>query len=384
MSPNPLVGAALDCASDVSRRRRGAWLGAHLRFGGPHAEAALLDRIGDAGRGTTIHVTLEPCSHRGKTEPCADRLIEAGVSKVVIATFDPDPRVRGRGAARLRSAGIEVEVGPGAREAIALNLPYFTRHLEGRAWIELKEAVSLDGRVADSAGASRWITGEASRREVHRQRVTVDALVVGAGTVAADDPELTVRDAPGSAPSRIVIDSQLRTAPEARIWRAWREEVGSAPPGQVSSGNFARDPDGRYRRSPRLILATASDAVERTERYRAIGWEVWALPMQEGHVSLKALAERAAQEGFHHLLVEAGPGLAHGFLEAGLVDAVSLYMAPKILGGECGWAGAFRASLDRAASMEPVELRSLGADIRWRLRRTGVVERLEQRLREIG
>ena len=399
VSPNPMVGAAIERSSTQRAatpgrsseagafaldRRISPWLGAHLCFGGAHAEAGLLDRAGEACRDATIHVTLEPCSHHGKTPPCADRLIEAGVSKVVIATLDPNPRVRGRGVDRLRSAGIEVEVGPGAREAIALNLPYFTSHLSGRAWIELKEAVSLDGRVADANGASRWITGEAARRAVHRQRATADALLVGAGTVMADDPELTVREAPGPTPTRIVIDSKLRIDSEARIWRAWKAEIGEGTAEQSPTGNFTRDSGGWYRRSPRLILATSPEAANRTERYRAIGWEVWILPVQEGHLSLSALAERAAQEGFHHLLVEAGPGLAQGFLQAGLVDALSLYMAPKILGGSHGWTGLFRASLESAEPMESVELRTLGADICWKLRRAGIVEKLEQQLREIG
>jgi diaminohydroxyphosphoribosylaminopyrimidine deaminase/5-amino-6-(5-phosphoribosylamino)uracil reductase len=208
--------------------------------------------------------------------------------------------------------------------------------------------------------------------------------VVGAGTVAADDPELTVRDPHGPTPSRIVIDSELRIAPEARIWSAWNAEVGEVPAEQSPIGNFARDRQGRYRRSPRLILATTTDAANRTEPFRAIGWEVWTLPGQDGHLSLSAFAERATQEGFHHLLVEAGPGLAHGFLDAGLVDALSLYLAPKILGGSHGWTGAFRSSLEDAESMEPIELRTLGADICWKLQRAGIVEKLEQQLRQIG
>lgn len=413
VSPNPLVGAAMEAGFPVAASesnsppaafRLGVMPSAsHLRFGGPHAEPLLLSRTGDAARGATIHVTLEPCAHRGKTGPCADRLIAAGVSKVVIATLDPNPRVRGRGADRLREAGIEVEIGPGAREALAINLPYFTNHLYGRAWIELKEAISLDGRVADEEGGSRWITGEASRREVHRQRGAADALVVGSGTIATDDPELTVRDAPGSTPTRIVIDSELRTSPNARIWQAWRAQSQREPAGvtrispesntdgsgndraRAGLGNFERSVDGSYVRSPRLVLATAESApADRLEPYRAQGWEIWFLPQERGHVSLSGFAQRAAHEGFNHLLVEAGPGLAQGFLEADLVDALTIYLAPRMLGGRHSWTGAFLDSVSHAPAMETVQLRAVGLDACWRLRRVGIVETMENKVRDLG
>ncbi|MEZ4653459.1 MAG: dihydrofolate reductase family protein [Candidatus Eisenbacteria bacterium] len=316
--------------------------------------------------------------------------------RVVVATLDPNPSVRGRGVARLRKAGIEVEIGPGAREALALNLPYFQRHLYERAWIELKEAITLDGRVADSGGRSRWITGPEARRIVHRDRARADALVIGAGTLRADDPELTVRDTPGSTPTRIVIDSRLRISPEARVWQAWHADSGGRRPGSEGrpigrrdtptvSGNFVRRSDGRWLRRPRLILATVRGVPGgRLERFRERGWEPWLLPARGGHVSLPALARRAAREGLHHLLVEAGPTLAQAWLEADLVDALTLYMAPKVLGGRFGWTGSFQSPLARAPHWESVALDRIGEEGCWRLRRPGVLDRMADDVHRIG
>jgi len=406
VSPNPLVGAALEVPG---RSRRSA---AHLRFGGPHAEARLLDRaipVGRLPRGSILYVTLEPCCHHGKTPPCVDRILAARPSRIVIATLDPDPRVRGRGAARLRQAGIAVEIGPGEEEALALNLAFHVRQQFGRASVLLKLAASLDARLGRDGHGPRWVTGAEARRRVHLERARCDAVLVGSGTVLRDAPELTVRAVRGPDPSRIVVDSKLRVPVRGRLWRAWRERSG-VPPGRPAAavegnrtgsaagagagtpagaqegaagfarcGNYLRASGsrmGRYRRSARLILATGRDRPQsRLDGYREAGWEVWELPQAAGRVSLRALAGRAAREGFLRLLAEAGPGLAGALLEADLVDEISLYVASAVFGGRQVWPeAARRRPLERA--FQHTEQRRVGEDLWIGLRRRGLLDRL--------
>jgi diaminohydroxyphosphoribosylaminopyrimidine deaminase/5-amino-6-(5-phosphoribosylamino)uracil reductase len=211
-SPNPAVGAVLV--------REGVVVGEafHRVAGGPHAETAALAAAGEAARGATCYVTLEPCAHHGRTPPCADGLIAAGVARVVAACRDPDPRVDGRGLARLQAAGIAVTLGVGEAEARALNRAFFTRVTTGRPHVTLKSAMTLDGKIAAWNGESRWITGDAARREAHRLRFRADAILVGSGTVRRDDPELTVRlpGAPPKEPLRVVADTRLRISGDAR------------------------------------------------------------------------------------------------------------------------------------------------------------------------
>src|SRR6476646_8103627 len=195
-SPNPWVGCVIE---------PGPFEGATAPPGGPHAEAAALQRAGDHARGSTLVVTLEPCAHHGRTPPCTDAIIDAGVARVVVGIEDPDPRVSGRGIARLREAGIDVEVGVCADEVRAQLAPYLKHRRTGRPWVVLKLAASIDGRTAAPDGSSKWITGEAARADAHRLRAESDAVIVGAGTVRADDPSLTVRDAEGSDPLRVVL-----------------------------------------------------------------------------------------------------------------------------------------------------------------------------------
>ncbi|HYT38061.1 MAG TPA: bifunctional diaminohydroxyphosphoribosylaminopyrimidine deaminase/5-amino-6-(5-phosphoribosylamino)uracil reductase RibD, partial [Acidimicrobiia bacterium] len=195
-SPNPWVGCVID---------PGAFEGATQPPGGPHAELVALERAGDAARGATMVVTLEPCAHHGRTPPCVDAILAAGVAKVVVGVEDPDPNVQGRGIARLRQAGVEVEVGVCADEVRAQLAPYLKHRSTGRPWVVLKLAASADGRTAAPDGSSRWITGEAARADAHRLRAESDAVIVGAGTVRADDPELTVRAAEGRDPLRVVL-----------------------------------------------------------------------------------------------------------------------------------------------------------------------------------
>jgi diaminohydroxyphosphoribosylaminopyrimidine deaminase/5-amino-6-(5-phosphoribosylamino)uracil reductase len=385
VSPNPIVGAAVAIpGQDLA-------VAHHARFGAPHAEARLLDRVAPRAplpAGSALFVTLEPCSHHGKTPPCADRVIAARPARVVVACLDPDPRVAGCGVARLRAAGLEVVVGPGEDEALAANLPFHLRHRLGRALCRMKLASSLDARLGSPAGRERRITGEPAIRAVHRERAASDAILVGSGTMAADDPLLTVRAVRGPDPSRIVLDSGLRTSSRCRTWRAWMEETaggsGPAAPAEVA-GNY-RCVAGRFgpkwERRARLVLATRlGHPAGRLDAYRRLGWEVWELPLERtgspgnGRVSLPALAIRAGREGFLRVLVEAGPRLAGALLAAGLVDELSLYLAPIVLGGPLGWPADWAArGVARAARFEPVADAVLGADRHWLLRRAGLLD----------
>ena len=381
VSPGTLVGAAW-----IHRSGRGT-TSYHARFGGAHAERRLLDRLRPRPGTGTLYLTLEPCSHHGKTPPCLERVIAARPLEVVIACIDPNPLVRGRGVQGLIDAGIPVRVGPGALEAVALTPAFFLFHERQRSWVHLKVATSLDGRIATEKGESQWITGELARRRVHRQRASADAVVVGSGTMLADDPELTVRHVAGPEPTKIVVDSHLRVRPDSRLSRAWNEGVretrsrllagGAAGLESFSrTGNFWSTENG-YVRMPRLILATVRGHGNRLDRYREAGWEVWELPSKAEHVSLRSLVKRSAREGLLHLFVEGGPGLSGALLEEGLVDQLSLYVAPKILGGSRNWSGLYTASSLRSArEFERGGTESLGNDILWTLRRQGVLAEL--------
>jgi len=427
-SPNPLVGAALEVPawrrSKGSARGAGSGAGApairaagHLHFGGPHAEARLLSGVGMLSRGAVLYLTLEPCCHQGKTGPCVERILAARPSRVVIATLDPNPAVAGGGVRLLRKAGIRVEVGMGEREALSLTLPFHTFHTLGRALVRLKIAATLDARLSDQSGMSRWITGEEARRDVHRERSRADAVMVGSATALADDPELTVRDLCGPQPSRIVLDSQLRIPPDNRVWRAWREEIElarggrravsdpggletvSGPGGSRTAsadwrrGNYrmVETPSGsRWTRETRLILATRTGhSAARLERFRSLGWEVWTLPAgrrgPDGCVSLKALTARAGREGLLAILAEAGPSLAAALLASDLADEMLLYQAPTVLGGPSSWPGSgYVADLGSGRSYVRLGEKRLGQDLLVRLRRRGLLERVRKRVHGLG
>lgn len=402
VAPNPIVGAAVALPGQALVAAH------HARFGAAHAEARLLDRVAPRSPlppGSTLFVTLEPCSHHGKTPPCAERVIAARPARVVVACLDPDPRVAGRGVARLRAAGLEVQVGVGEAEAMAANLPFHLRHRLDRSLCRLKLASSLDARLGSPAGRERQITGERAAIAVHRERSVVDAILVGSGTMAADDPLLTVRAVRGPDPSRIVLDSGLRTAPQCRTWRAWAEGCAfgcstatpaGLPPGAGSTaplevaGNHrcVMGRSGpRWERCARLVLATGpGHPARQLDAYRRLGWEVWELPCGrtgspgERRVSLLALARRAGREGFLRVLVEAGPRLAGALFAAGLVDELSLYMAPIVLGGAMGWPAGWAArGVPRAVRFEPVTDTVLGADRHRLLRRAGLLESVRRK-----
>jgi len=328
--PNPAVGCVL--VKDGAVIARG-WT---QPGGRPHAETQALDRAGEAARGATAYVTLEPCSHHGRTPPCCDALIRAGVTRVVVATRDPDARVDGRGFARLRSAGILVEEGLFGEEARALNAGFIRRITQGLPLVTLKLASTLDGRIATQTGESRWITGAEARREVHALRARHDAVMVGSGTVLADDPDLTcrVRGMERVPMLRVVADARLRTPPTARLVR----EARSAPTWLLTGAGHR----------PSALAPYIQAGVEVVTIRRAVGGGLQPRPM------LAALAAR----GVTRVMVEGGAGLAAALLRAGLVDRLIWFHAPGTMGTE------------GLASLGPLGVTLLSAMPRFRLLET--------------
>lgn len=306
VSPNPMVGALLVKGTKVV-----SW-GWHHEFGGTHAEVDCLRRAHGGARGATLYVNLEPCSHHGKTPPCTEALIDAGIRHVVIAMRDPNPLVSGCGVKRLRGAGIEVVEGILKDEARFLNRFFCTHILSGRPYVHVKVAESLDGRI--TGGNSRWITSLPSRRLVHRWRAMHDAVLVGAGTVLADRPSLTVRLVRGRNPHVVILDGELRLGAE--------------------ECRFA----GRSRR--RIILCTSSEAVRRHgARARALardGVELLAFPSRRGVLDLDLVLAELYNTGIGSILVEGGAGVNARLSEAGLIDEFSSFIAPAIHGGGLG------------------------------------------------
>ena len=303
--PNPAVGCVIVKDGRVVGR---GWT---ARGGRPHAETEALARAGAAARGATAYVSLEPCSHHGRTPPCADALIAAGVARVVAAVDDPDRRVSGKGIARLRAAGVAAEAGSCAQEAAELNAGFFIRVRQGRPLVTLKLATSLDGRIATANGASRWITGPAARERAHLLRATHDAVLIGTGTAKADDPQLTCR-LPGMAdrsPVRIVLDRALQLPPSLRLF------VERDAPTWVAT----------------LPLANAARKAALGEQ----GIEVLDVPPDTaGRIDVAALLCALGDKGLTRLLVEGGGELAASLLRAGLVDRLVWMRAPLAIGGD--------------------------------------------------
>ncbi|RAH38605.1 bifunctional diaminohydroxyphosphoribosylaminopyrimidine deaminase/5-amino-6-(5-phosphoribosylamino)uracil reductase RibD [Halomonas sp. SL1] len=344
--PNPRVGCVL--VSDGRRVGEG-W---HQRAGEPHAEVHALRDAGEAARGATAYVTLEPCSHHGRTGPCAEALVEAGVAKVVVAMRDPNPLVAGNGIARLRAAGIEVEVGLLEAQARALNPGFVSRMAEGRPFVRLKMAMSLDGRTAMRSGESQWITGPRARCQVQRLRARSSAVITGVESVIFDNSRLTLRadqlelpDAEAIAarqPLRVVVDSRLRLPEAAACLRE---------PGRT------------------LVATVDGHDAERRARLEAAGAEVLALPAgKDGRVDLAALLGHLAErEAVNEALLETGATLAGAMLDAGLVDEMQLFVAPTLLGGEARPLFAL-PGLETMAERKPLEIldiRAVGRD--WRI-----------------
>lgn len=301
VEPNPMVGCLLV--------RDGVLLGAgfHARFGGPHAEVEALRDSGDA-HGATAYVTLEPCCHQGKTPPCTQALIKAGVTRVVVAMPDPFPSVDGGGVRELQDAGIEVEAGVLEQEARSLNAPYLRRLISKRPWVIAKWAMSLDGKIATRLGHSQWISNAASRAEVHRLRGRVDGIIVGRGTVIADDPLLTARPPGPRRAARIVIDSQARLPLTSKLCQTAKE-------------------------SPVLVACGPAASESALEGLRGAGCRVWVGCSDPDQRVSDLLAWLADQEGMTNVMIEGGPTVLASFWRRQVIDETQVYIASKLIGG---------------------------------------------------
>lgn len=341
--PNPRVGCVLVADDQVVGE------GWHVRAGEGHAEVNALAQAGDRARGATAYVTLEPCSHFGRTPPCAEALVKAGVRRVVAAMQDPNPLVAGNGLNRLREAGIEVSCGLLEAQAQAVNPGFIKRMQQGLPWVRVKLAMSLDGRTAMASGESKWITGPAARADVQRLRARSGAVVSGADSVLLDDSALTVRaselglpeDEAASAaarqPLRVLIDSLRRVPLDQRFFR----ETG-----------------------PTLVISTSAE--QAADDYRAVGSELLAVPGADGKVDLLAVLQTLAGRGCNEVLVEAGAGLSGAFWRAGLVDELIVYMAPRLLGSQARPLMQLPfESMSEAMDVDIVDMRAIGQD--WRI-----------------
>lgn len=354
-SPNPVVGCVI-----LDKDGRVVGEGFHAYAGGPHAEIVALAGAGDRARGGTVVVTLEPCDHVGVTGPCSRALVQAGVARVVIAVTDPDTHAAG-GAQTLRAAGVEVEIGVRAAEAEAANIAWLTAVRRRRPYLIWKYAATLDGRSAAADGTSMWISSEAARMDVHAHRSTVDAVIVGVGTVLADDPQLTARNLRDGSlairqPLRVVVDSDGRTPPDARVrdavaptWIVTAEELGGAALRERYGGELADRPDTKQ-------------------------------------VDLAELLTQLYDRDVRAALLEGGPRLAGAFLRRGLVDRVVGYLAPKLLGaGPTALVDAGVDTVADAIELEIVDVTRVGPDLRFTaLPRTDASPRLASVAKEEG
>lgn len=360
-SPNPRVGCILVKDGQVIGE------GWHERAGEPHAEVHALRAAGKSAHGATAYVTLEPCSHHGRTPPCAEALIAAGVSRVMVAVQDPNPLVAGQGITQLRAAGIQVECGLMETAARELNVGFFSRMTRGLPWVRSKIAASLDGRTALANGTSQWITGGAARRDVQHWRARSCAVLTGIGTVLADDPQLNVREiSAGRQPLRVVVDSALHTPLNARIL---------TPSDGTTSHSTKLPKDGNlvagYRSGGGLgwgntLIYTASTDANKQSVLQAHGAEVVLLPGSNAQVDLPAVLRDLAQRGINEVLVEAGHTLNGALLKAGLVDELVLYLAPQLLGdAACGMANLGELTqLDQRVELAWQDVRHVGQDLR--------------------
>jgi diaminohydroxyphosphoribosylaminopyrimidine deaminase/5-amino-6-(5-phosphoribosylamino)uracil reductase len=337
-SPNPLVGAVVVAGGRVIGE------GWHDGPGPAHAEIAALRQAGADAAGATLYVTLEPCAHHGRTPPCAPAVARAGIARVVAATGDPFPEVDGRGFRVLSEAGVDVVAGVLAAEAERQNAGFLKHVRTGLPFVTLKMAASLDGKAAARDGSSRWITGQGAREDVHRLRAAVDAVVVGAGTAAADDPSLTVRLAGyrGRQPRRVVVDGGGRTAPTAKLF------------------------DGT---APAIVATTPAAPASARAAWDAAGAEVLVLAAEDGGsgVRLPALMEALGEREVQSVLIEGGPTLAWSAIRDGVVDRLVAYLAPKLVGGAAALGllgGAGVGSIGAAVPLEFESVDRIGADLR--------------------
>jgi diaminohydroxyphosphoribosylaminopyrimidine deaminase/5-amino-6-(5-phosphoribosylamino)uracil reductase len=335
VAPNPLVGAVVERDGSVVGE------GWHSRAGGDHAEIGALDQAGGAARGATLHVTLEPCNHYGRTPPCVEAILRAGIARVVVGHLDPDPRMQGRSVGMLREAGVEV---------VVLDDPAFERQNEqffhhmrtGRPFVHLKLATTLDGRIAALGGDSRWVTGEDARRRAHELRAEAGAVLVGATTLRTDDPMLTPRDVSISPPliTRVVLDPRLTASPESMLAKSAGE-------------------------APVVVFATQSAFEGRERVLERLGVEVVATPTSEEGLDLWSVLEELGGRGIKGLLVEGGGETATRFVRKGLADKLTLFYAPKLLGSEgVPMIGALRATrVAEALQFSVSEVEKVGDDV---------------------
>jgi len=334
-TPNPSVGCV------IVKEGRVIGEGWHERAGEPHAEVHALKSCTESPEGSTVYVSLEPCAHQGRTPPCADQLVTAKVARVVAAVEDPNPLVHGYGAARLRDAGIRVDIGLLAAEAEEAHRGFLHRMRVGRPWMRIKSAASLDGRIALANGESKWITGEAARRDVHVLRARSCAMLTGIGTVLADDPELTVRNVPcHRQPRRVLIDSRLDIPPTAKLLQG----------------------------EPPIIFTVSGDAAKR-KALDALGAEVVSAPTdpaKPGKTDLAAVARELGARGFNEVTIETGSKLNGSLLSAGVIDEIVLYLAPMLLGDSAR--GLFSlpemSTIGQALRPRIVDVRTVGEDLR--------------------
>lgn len=306
VEPNPPVGAVI---VDQSLNLLGQ--GCHQTFGGPHAEILALNEAGERARGATLYCTLEPCSHFGKTPPCADAIIAAGIAQVVVGTTDPAPHVNGRGIQKLREAGITVQVGLCERECQRLIAPFRKLMLDGLPWVHAKWAMSLDGRIATSSGDSKWITNEQARAKAHELRGRCDAILVGSGTVLVDDPLLTARPIGPRVAVRVILDSLARIPLESQLVRT------------------ARD-------IPTLVVVSKAAPATRLSQLRSLGVETLSIesdPITETRPSLHAVLRELGRRKMTHVLIEGGAGLLGAAFDQNVIDEFHVMLAPVVIGG---------------------------------------------------
>lgn len=331
VEPNPMVGAVvLDAAGQLVGE------GWHQKFGGPHAEVFALAAAGDRARGGTLVVTLEPCWHHGKTPPCTDAVLKAGIARVIVAMADPFPKVAGGGIAILRAAGVEVHVGLCEAEAVALNAPYLKLLRTGRPWVHAKWAMTLDGKIATRTGDSRWISGPESRQRVHELRGRMDAIIVGRGTVIADDPLLTARPPGARVPARVVL-SASGDLPERCQLRATARDI------------------------PVIVYTANAD--------KLVGWAADGadvVTLGDGLMSLDAILADLGRRRFTNVLIEGGAGLLGSVRDANTADEFHVFVAPKLIGGTAAPSpvgGLGLARMAEALTLERVTFEPSGADV---------------------
>ncbi|MDR1756220.1 MAG: bifunctional diaminohydroxyphosphoribosylaminopyrimidine deaminase/5-amino-6-(5-phosphoribosylamino)uracil reductase RibD [Culturomica sp.] len=343
VNPNPLVGAV------IVREGRIIGEGFHARCGGPHAEREAFRNCTEDPRGATLYVTLEPCCHYGKTPPCTEIILEKGIARVVIGLTDPNPLVAGKGIAILQNAGIAVESGVEVERLTKQNRVFLKYITTRTPWVVLKTAMTLDGKIATYTGDSKWVTGEEARKEVHRMRAEYTGIVAGSGTVKADDPLLNCRGVAGChQPVRIVVDSAASLPVTSRIFRTAKEQ-------------------------PVILAHTAKAGAEKLETLQAAGIETLLCTEQEGKVSIPDLLRKLGEKQIDSLLLEGGGELNASFLNAGMVDEVVAFIAPKLTGGReapTPVEGKGIARMNEAIRLREVESGRIGEDIRIR----GVVE----------